>query len=184
MFMSNDRFYITKSGLEKLQKIKNVYTESKPFLAQKVNKAKSHGDLRENSEYTIALEAQQLANNQEKVYSDLIQNTIVIENFDNVDKNKVVFGAHVFFKNLSTGNEENYILVSDFESDIDHQLISIKSPLGKELLGKRLNDTFEFNDEEFSILQIVYNIEKINEIIEELAKTDLEILNKSLKDSN
>jgi transcription elongation factor GreA len=178
--MNEDKIYITEAGYNKLQKIKNLYNESKPLLTQKINRAKSHGDLRENSEYQLAMEEKAILDKKLSELNNIIANCYIID-INKINESKVIYGAIVYFKK---NNQENYyILVGDQESDIDNNLLSIFSLLGKSFLGKRVNDSIEFNNDIYTITKIEYNGSLVEKIVNDSGQKELEIIEKSIKES-
>lgn len=73
-----------------------------------------------------------------------------------LDKTKIGFGATVTYLNEDTDKEYTYKLVSSYESDISKGLLSIESPIGKEMIGASVDDIFEVNGQEYTIISIKY----------------------------
>ena len=71
---------------------------------------------------------------------------------------KIGFGATVTFINTETEEIKRYTIVSTYESDISNGLISIQAPFVKEMIGLSLNDYFEYNDNEYEIINIQYSL--------------------------
>lgn len=180
--MNEDKIYITEAGYNKLQKIKNLYNESKPLLLDKINRAKSHGDLKENSEYQVAMEEKTLLDKKLSTLNNIIANCYIID-ISKINDNKIIYGASVFFKDVNDNHENNYVLVSDQESDVDCKLLSISSLLGKKLLGKRVDDIIDFNDSQYVITKIIYDAPLVEHMVNESAIKEINIIEKSIKEN-
>ena len=108
-------------------------------LPQEIRKAVEHGDLRENSEYKSALERQQFVqarlNHLTRRYGELSKIDL-----SEVPTDRVGFGSRVTVVDLRTREEETYTLVFGDYIDIDSGQISVASPLGQTLMGKKPGD--------------------------------------------
>lgn len=179
--MSEDKIYITQAGYDKLQKIKNLYNEAKPLLSDKINRAKSHGDLRENSEYQLALEEKAILDKKLSNLNNTIANCYIID-INKITESKIIYGASITLKKVNDGYQEHFILVSDHESDVDNRLLSISSPFGKKLVGKRLDDTINFNEEDYIITKIEYNAPLVESAVNKSSAKEIEIIEKFIKE--
>lgn len=135
-----ERTPITRRGYEalkaELQRLKRV---ERPENIKAIETARVHGDLSENAEYHAAKERQgflegRIAELQYKVASaDVIDPATL-------PKDRVTFGSTVILENVDTGESVSYQLVGPDESDIHEGRISVVSPLGKAILGKKPYD--------------------------------------------
>lgn len=135
--------YISREGYEKLRKELDFLTKVKrKEIAKDIETARSHGDLRENAEYDAAKEMQ--AMNEIRI-AQLTQQLSTLHVMDGMDipEDKVYLGATVHLKDLVSGEEMVYTLVSEAESDFLQNKISVSSPIGRGLLGKAENETAE-----------------------------------------
>jgi len=135
--------YISREGYEKLRKELDFLTKvRRKEIAKDIEAARSHGDLRENAEYDAAKEMQ--AMNEIRI-AKLTQQLSTLHVMDGMDipEDKVYLGATVHLKDLISGEEMVYTLVSEAESDFFQNKISVASPIGKGLLGKAENETAE-----------------------------------------
>ncbi|MBN1895825.1 transcription elongation factor GreA [bacterium] len=135
--------YISREGYEKLRKELDYLTRVKrKEIAKDIETARSHGDLRENAEYDAAKEMQ--AMNEIRI-AQLTQQLSTLHVMDGLDipEDKVYLGATVHLKDLISGEEMVYTLVSEAESDFLQNKISVTSPIGRGLLGKSENETAE-----------------------------------------
>lgn len=139
--MSN--IYLTPQGAEKLkQELEQLKTVRRRELSKAVGKARLHGDLRENADYDAAKEA--LAFNEERIRTleDKLAQSQIIDETD-IPKDKVFIGATVDLKDLDSEEEIRFTLVCELESDFSQCKISITSPVGKALLGHKVNEVVE-----------------------------------------
>ena len=136
---------ITRKGYdalkEELSKLKKV---ERPKNIKAIEEARAHGDLSENAEYDAAKERQGYLEGRINELQYKLSNADIIET-DDLPKDKVVFGVTVVLENIDSGEEVSYQLVGTDESDIKEGRISIASPLGKAILGKRLGDEITIN---------------------------------------
>jgi transcription elongation factor GreA len=111
-------------------------------IARQIAEARAHGDLGENAEYDAAKEVQvfnemKIAEMQQKI------SRCRIINEDAIPLNKAVLGTTVNLKDIDTGEELTYALVSEPEADLAQDKISVSSPVGKGLLGHKEGDAVE-----------------------------------------
>ena len=136
-----DKVPITKEGFVKLKKdletIKNV---SIPENVRDIEVARAHGDLSENAEYAAAKERQSyLYGKSQEIENNLASCNII--NLTGINSDKVVFGCYVTITDIDNdhGEEIKYQLVGPFESDINQNKISVTSPIGRALIGKKID---------------------------------------------
>jgi transcription elongation factor GreA len=132
--------YLTKKGYEKLSEeleyLKNVRRRE---ISKAIGTAREHGDLSENAEYDAAKDAQGY---NEKKISELeakLSQVRIIEDQD-IPHGEVLIGATVKLKDLDNGEELEYTLVSEEESDYEQNKIAITSPVGLGLLSHKENE--------------------------------------------
>ena len=137
-----DRTPITKKGYEVLKKeLNNLKKVDRPQNIKAIEEARAHGDLSENAEFDAAKDRQGF------IEGRIGELTFKLANADIIDTNKLprdraVFGSKVVVENIDTGEDIEYQLVGPEESDIDKGRISVSSPLGKEIIGKKPGDEF------------------------------------------
>jgi transcription elongation factor GreA len=119
--------------------IERLTHELQVTLPAAIRKAVEHGDLRENSEYKSALERQQFV---QARLNHLTRRRAELSKIDlaEIPNDRVGFGSRVTVKDLRTKDEETYTLVFGDFIDLDTGQISLASPLGQTLLGKRVGD--------------------------------------------
>jgi transcription elongation factor GreA len=152
-----ERMPVTPEGYEsirrELEKLKRV---ERPENIRAIEEARAHGDLSENAEYAAAKDRQAFIEGRigELVYT--LAHLEVIRPTD-LPKDRAVFGSRVLLENLETGEDVEYQLVGPDESDVEKGRISIVSPLGKAILGKKPGD---------ELVVIAPNGKRIYELVE------------------
>ena len=111
----------------------------RPENIKAIEEARSHGDLSENAEYDAAKDRQRFIEAKINELSYKLAHADVIET-TNLPKDRVVFASTVILENADTGETVEYQLVGPDESDIYKGRISVSSPLGKAILGKKPGD--------------------------------------------
>lgn len=135
-----DRVPVTREGYEALKKeLENLKRVVRPENIKAIEEARAHGDLSENAEFAAAKDRQGFIEGRigELEYKIASADVIIP---DNLPKDRAVFGSKVLLENIDTGEEVVYQLVGPDESDISNGRISISSPLGKAILGKKPGD--------------------------------------------
>ena len=152
---------ITVEGLEKLKlELSHLKNEKRPQIVAAIAEARSHGDLKENAEYHAAKEQQ--AQMESRVIE--INNTIARANVIDVKKidnnGNIIFGSTVTVEDLEINKKKTYKIVGRDEADISKNLIYFKSPIGKALIGKSLEDMVVVEtpsgEKNFEVLDIKY----------------------------
>jgi len=121
------------------EEIERLTHELRVVLPQAIRKAVEHGDLRENAEYKSALERQQFVQARLSHLSRRLEELARIDLAD-IPVDRVGFGSRVTVRDVKTGQRETYTLVLGDYIDLEGGQISVASPLGKALLGKRPGD--------------------------------------------
>ena len=156
-----DKEPITVEGLEKLKleidQLKNV---KRPKIVAAIAEARSHGDLKENAEYHAAKEQQAQMESRVIEINDTIARANVIDIKKMENNGNVIFGSTVTVKDLEESKKKTYKVVGKDEADISKNLIYFKSPIGKALIGKSLEDMVivetPSGDKTFEVLDIQY----------------------------
>lgn len=132
--------YYTEEGLQKLKdELNELKTKGRTDIAKQIAEARDKGDLSENAEYDAAKDAQGLLELKISKLEEVVGNARVIDE-SQIDTSKVSILSKVKIKNKKNGMEVTYTLVSEEESDLKSGKISVKSPIGKGLLGKEKGD--------------------------------------------
>ena len=135
--------YYTAEGLKKLREELNYLKDvERPRASQAIGEARDKGDLSENAEYDAAKEAQGMLEMKISKMEGTLANARVIDE-SQLDVSKVLVLSKVRIKNLANNMEMNYTLVAESEADLKSGKISVSSPIGKGLLGKKVGDVAE-----------------------------------------
>ena len=152
---------ITISGLEKLKEELIFLKEKKrPEIVAAISEARSHGDLKENAEYHAAKEQQGHIEGRVLEINDIIARANVIDVSKIQNSGKVIFGSTVTVKDLENKKNKTYKIVGKDEANIEKNLVYFKSPMGKSLISKSVNDLVIVNtpsgEKNFEILDVKY----------------------------
>lgn len=140
--MSNISYY-TVEGLKKLKaELNQLKDVERPKSSQAIAEARDKGDLSENAEYDAAKEAQGLLELKISKLEEIVSNARLIDE-SQLDTTKVLVLSTVKLKNQANGMELKYTLVAESEADLKSGKISVSSPIGKGLLGKKVGDVAE-----------------------------------------
>jgi transcription elongation factor GreA len=135
--------YYTKEGLDKLKKeLNTLKTTGRADMARQIAEARDKGDLSENAEYDAAKDAQGLLELKISKLEEVLSKAREIDE-SRIDTSKVSILSKVKIKNKNNGAQMTYTLVSEEEADLKTGKISIKSPIGKGLLGKKVGESTE-----------------------------------------
>ena len=144
MMNSVERIPITKQGYESLKKeLEYLKTVERPRNILAIETARAHGDLSENAEFHAAKERQAFIEGRLGELGYKLLNAEVIDP-DTLAKDWAVFGCRVVLENIDTGENIEYQLVGPDESNIEKGLISVASPLGRAIIGKKPGDIVNF----------------------------------------
>lgn len=155
--MSNVSYY-TEEGLKRLKdELNHLRTKGRSDIAKQIAEARDKGDLSENAEYDAAKDAQGLLELKIAKLEEVVGNARIIDE-SNIDTSKVSILSKVKMKNKKNGMVVSYTIVSEEEADLKTGKISVKSPIGKGVLGKKVGDVAQVQAPagklEFEILDI------------------------------
>lgn len=135
--------YYTQEGLKKLKdELHHMKTVERPSISQQIAEARDKGDLSENAEYDAAKEAQGLLEMKIAKMEGIIANARIVDE-SQIDTSKVLILSKVTIKHVANGAQMEYTLVAENEADLKLKKISVDSPIGKGLLGKKVGDIAE-----------------------------------------
>ena len=135
-----DRVPITRQGYETLKKeLAHIKSVERPKNIKAIEEARGHGDLSENAEFDAAKDRQGFIEGRINELSYKLAHADIIDP-GTLPKDRVVFASTVALENTDTGEMVEYQLVGPEESDINRGRISISSPLGKAIIGKKPGD--------------------------------------------
>ena len=140
--MANVSYY-TAEGLQKLKdELAELKVKGRAEIAKQLAEARDKGDLSENAEYDAAKDAQGHLELKIAKLEEVIGNARLIDD-SNLDLSKALILSKVKIKNLNNNMVLDYTLVSEEEANLASGKISVKSPIGKGLLGKEVGDVAE-----------------------------------------
>jgi len=156
--MEQGNVYLKRDRLTELEKeLMELKSVQRKEVADKIAEARAHGDLSENAEYDAAKEAQSMLELKISKMESMLSRAIIIED-NQFPENEIHILSKVHLLDITHNEELNYTLVSPDEADIEMDKISIVSPIGKMLIGKKVGDKIllELNGtrSEYKILEI------------------------------
>ena len=150
--------YYTEKGLKELrQKLDHLKDIERPLASKAIGEARDKGDLSENAEYDAAKEAQGMLEMEISKLEETLSNARIIDE-SKLDSSKILIHSIVKIKNLTNSATMEYKLVAQSEANLSQGKISVDSPIGKGLLGKKNGDIAEIaipnGNVKFEILEI------------------------------
>ncbi len=143
--MSDEIKYFTPAGLQKLKdELNELIQVQRPLVVQAIAEARDKGDLSENAEYDAAKEAQGLLEAKIAELQSLIYNARILDE-SKIDTSKVLLYSTVSIKNTKNKAQMTYTIVPEKEANLKEGKISINSPIGQGLLGKKVGDVAEIH---------------------------------------
>lgn len=134
---------LTKEGYEKMRaKLDELKGKGRSEVAKAIQEAREKGDLSENAEYDAAKERQSLLEFEIAKTENILANARILDT-SNLDSDKVYLLSTVKVRNLNANKDMEYTLVAEQEADLKSGKLSVKSPVGKALLGHRRGDVVE-----------------------------------------
>ena len=155
-----DKRPLTPEGYNKLkERLLHLKSVVLPKIVKEIEVARAHGDLSENAEYIAAKEHQQHIIEEIRRIEDVLAHAEVIDT-RGLEHDKVAFGALVELVDLESDERKVYKIVGTEESNIKEGKISIESPIGRALIGKRCGDIVEVvvpsGTRSFEVVNITY----------------------------
>lgn len=153
--------YYSPEGLARLKdELNNLRTRGRSDIAKQIAEARDKGDLSENAEYDAAKDAQGLLELKISKLEEILSHARVLDE-STVDLSKVSIFTTVKIRNTANKMEIKYTLVAEEEADLKANKISVKSPIGQGLLGKRVGELAEIKVPagilKFEVLEIGLN---------------------------
>jgi len=134
--------YLTSEGIKKLQEeLDYLVNVRRPEVAQQIADAKADGDLSENAGYDEAKNTQAFVEGRILTIKGLLSNAVVIK--ENGSKDTVDVGNKVTIRDLEYGDQSTYTIVGSAEVDPGNGRISLRSPIGRALMGHQKGDRVE-----------------------------------------
>ncbi len=132
--------YFTEEGLKNLlEELNQLKSVERPAISKQIAEARDKGDLSENAEYHAAKEAQGHLESKIAKMEEVVGNARVIDG-SKLDSSKILILSVVKLKNIANDAEMTYKLVAENEANLKEGKISVDSPIGKGLLGKKKGD--------------------------------------------
>lgn len=135
-----EKIPLTRNGYDTLKKeLERLKRVERPENIKAIEEARAHGDLSENAEFAAAKDRQGFLEGRIGELEYKLANADIID-LSRLSKERAVFGSRVVLENINTGEDVEYQLVGPDESNIAQGRISISSPLGKAIMGKKPGD--------------------------------------------
>ena len=154
-----EKIQLTRAGFDKIDaELKHLKSVERPAIIRAISEAREHGDLSENAEYHSAKEKQSFIEGRVKELEGVISLADVID--PSKFSGTVKFGATVVLVDEDTDEEKTYLIVGEYEADIESGKLNMKSPLARALIGKDEGDSIEVSTpggvRSYEILKITY----------------------------
>lgn len=128
---------ITPLGFKNIcEKLAVLKESERPKIIESLKKARSFGDLKENSEYKAALDEQLFLERKIEFFEKKVKNSFVIDVTKFINKGQVIFGSTVVLEDQFCLKTIQYKIVGIEEADVSNRCISISSPIAKSLIGR------------------------------------------------
>ena len=141
---------LTPAGKAELEKELAELIAQRPAIAERIATARAFGDLSENQEYTDARSEQKTVENRILELEETLKNSVLIKTPRKNDK--INIGSTVDI--TMSGKKFTYTVVGPVEANPLEGKISHESPIGKELLGRKVGESFTFNGKKVTIKNI------------------------------
>lgn len=135
-------------------------------LPQEIERAVALGDLRENSEYSAALERQRFVQAQLQYLSRRLSEIMELD-LEDIPDDRVGFGSHVTVRDVSSEEVERFILAFGDDLDFDNSEISMRSPIGRALLNRKPGDVVQVSLPAGSVQFEVLEVVTVHQILED-----------------
>lgn len=150
--------YLTQEGYDKLKKqLEDLKTDGRKEVADAIAEAREKGDLSENAEYDAAKDAQGMLELKINELEKTLSNARILDQND-LDTSQVRVLSTAEIKDVNSGRTVKYKLVSETEANLKEKKISVTSPIGKGLLGKKVGEIAEIQTpagyKEFEVVKI------------------------------
>lgn len=137
--------YLTRDKFREIEsELRDLKVNGRSEIAAKIAEARGHGDLSENAEYDAAKEAQQHLEYKIAKLETTLSRARIIDSKD-LPNDKIYILSSVKLKDAKTKKLFQYTLVSPEEADFEQNKISVTSPIGKALMGKKVGDVLKIN---------------------------------------
>ncbi len=153
-------YYFTEKGYQKIRdEIDKLEKFLKRDIAKEIATAREHGDLRENAEYAAAKEKQALHMGRLGQLQERFRKARIVRKED-LAPDVITLGKRVKIKDVDSGDEREYTILGEGETDIDKGIISYQSPLAKALLSHKQGDVVDVQlprgSKKFEVLEVEF----------------------------
>jgi transcription elongation factor GreA len=150
--------YMSEEGYKKLvEELRILETVNRPEISRQIGEARDKGDLSENAEYDAAKEAQGMLEMKISQLKNIVGNAKIIDE-TKLKTDSVQILNKVELKNVKNGMKMVYTIVSESEANLKEGKLSVKTPIAKGLLGKKVGDIAEITVPQGKISLEVVNI--------------------------
>lgn len=133
---------MTRAGFTALdEELKVLKSVERPAVIRAISEAREHGDLSENAEYHAAREKQSFIEGRVKELEAILSLAEVID--PTKLSGSIKFGATVTLADEDSGEEKTYQIVGETEASIENNMLNIRSPLARALIGKEEGDSVD-----------------------------------------
>jgi transcription elongation factor GreA len=158
--MADEKFPMTVEGKRLLdEELKHLTYVERPKIVAQIERAREHGDLSENADYSAAKERQGFIEGRIQEINGKYARAQIIDP-TTINSDKIVFGATVILEEQESGQKITYQIVGGDEANIKNNKISITSPLARSMIGKKEGDEIEVNAPRgkinYSVVEIKY----------------------------
>ncbi len=149
--------YITRAGADALQaELKHLWKVERPQVTEVVHQAALNGDRSENGDYIYGKRRLAEIDRRVRYLTKRLDEVTIVEDRPK-DQSKVYFAAQVTIEN-EQGEQQAYQIVGPDEFDLKQNKLSMDSPLAKALLGKSLDDEFQWKNAEGELWYTIVDI--------------------------
>lgn len=160
--MTEKKNILTYAGLKKLEnELQELKVVRRKEVAEKIKEAREQGDLSENAEYDAAKDEQRDIEARIEDIEKILKNAEVVDE-DEVDLEKINIGCRVTVLDKALEEEIEFRIVGSTEANSLQHMISNESPVGKELLGKKVGQTVSIETQAGTIKYKVIDIQRVN----------------------
>jgi|UniRef100_UPI00404B2F5E transcription elongation GreA/GreB family factor len=152
------------SHARKREEYETIVSKKIPENSKAIATAREHGDLKENSEYKMAKQDQQVLMSQ-KTSLERDLGRARITDFTDASMDQASVGSIVEVKNVANGQVTKYTILGAWDGEPDKNIISYKTALGTAIVGKKVGETVNVksgtNEEDYTILSLARYVDTL-----------------------
>ena len=137
--------YMTQEGFNKKMEELKALEAQRPVIKQAIAEARDKGDLSENAEYDAAKEAQGMLEMKIAKLKELVATARIIDD-SKLNTDQVQLLNKVTIKNVKTGMQMAYTIVTESEANFKENKIASTTPIAKALMGHEVGDVVKVQD--------------------------------------